>query len=102
MVQQTTTHGETMILAAPGTILIASKSEPNGWHRTTVSSCDCKSWQFRRTPCRHMKALRAIAQEAIERTVAEQPVEIVYPDDDVTYRDARQARIAAANAEIWD
>lgn len=88
MVSEISTHGERFILAAPGTILTAAKSQPGNWYQTTVSSCTCKGAQFRGN-CRHQKALRDIAAEAIAATVT------------VDEQAARKARIAAFNDEAW-
>jgi hypothetical protein len=93
MIQAIGTHGETMMVLEH-TILVASKTEQGGWHTTTVSSCSCKGAQYRGT-CRHQKALRDIAAEAIERYAPATGTE-------QTERAAeRQRAIDEFNDDVW-
>lgn len=91
MLAQVQSHGETFI-TLPGTaVLVGSASNPGDWHTTTTTSCTCKHFTFRRTPCRHIKALRQIANETIER----------YAPATGTEQAERAARIAEANRDLW-
>lgn len=65
MVTQMTLSGET-VLQVNGTTLIASKSQPGGWHQTTTEQCDCLGFHYR-SDCRHVRTLRTAEAERTAR-----------------------------------
>jgi hypothetical protein len=79
---ESTTHGE-RILTVGTTTLIASKSQPGGWHTVTTTTCTCPSFAYR-SRCRHIVAVQQAEQAAADEAKA-----------------ARAARIAELNSEIW-
>jgi hypothetical protein len=56
MVKQIEVNGEKIIAGGNGA-LVASKSEPGGWHVVQRGRCDCKGYQYR-GQCRHLVALK--------------------------------------------
>ena len=60
MVQQITVKGEQIILGRNGA-LVASQSQPGGWHVVKGDTCDCKGFAYRHH-CRHVAAVAAAQQ----------------------------------------
>ena len=60
MVQQIQVKGEQIILGSRGA-LVASQSQPGGWHVVRDGQCDCRGFQYRGR-CRHVTAVAAAQQ----------------------------------------
>jgi hypothetical protein len=77
MLNQTTINGETIIAGHNGVALVASKSQPGGWHVVRpvkgILCCDCKAAEHGRS-CRHVRAVEALNVPKVEPAVEPAPV----------------------------
>ena len=69
MVKQVEVNGDQVIVGGNGA-LVASKSEPGGWHVVRNGGCDCEGYQYRGR-CRHIAAAQAVIDPGHAAYVAE-------------------------------
>ena len=81
MLREIIVDGERLIPGRDASALIASKSEPGGWHVVTLHDCDCAG--FGHTgKCRHIRALASYL-DLDDDDFASKPADVVREDRDL-------------------